>query len=84
MTSHYFCGQSVDSNGLVNSQNLTAVSPATMKDGVPLTDTDSQTTSIRTGSKKIGGYAIGRTIGEGSFAKVKEGVHILTNQRVSN
>ena len=33
--------------------------------------------------KKVGGYIIGKSIGEGSFAKVKEGIHILTNMRVS-
>ena len=32
--------------------------------------------------KKVGGYIIGKSIGEGSFAKVKEGIHILTNMRV--
>ena len=34
--------------------------------------------------KKVGGYIIGKSIGEGSFAKVKEGIHILTNMRVWN
>ncbi|XP_063676221.1 hormonally up-regulated neu tumor-associated kinase homolog A-like [Bolinopsis microptera] len=33
--------------------------------------------------KKVGGYIIGKSIGEGSFAKVKEGIHILTNMRVA-
>ena len=34
--------------------------------------------------KKVGGYIIGKSIGEGSFAKVKEAIHILTNMRVSS
>ena len=35
-------------------------------------------------TKKVGTYLLGRTLGEGSFAKVKEGLHITTGERVSN
>lgn len=34
-------------------------------------------------SKKVGNYLLGRTLGEGSFAKVKEGLHIPTGEKVS-
>lgn len=34
-------------------------------------------------TKQVGAYLIGRTIGEGSFAKVKEGLHVLTGEKVS-
>lgn len=33
-------------------------------------------------TKRVGSYLLGRTIGEGSFAKVKEGVHVLTGEKV--
>ena len=33
--------------------------------------------------KKVGGYVLGKVIGEGSFAKVHIGVHLLTKERVS-
>lgn len=33
-------------------------------------------------SKQVGQYLVGRTIGEGSFAKVKEGLHIPTGEKV--
>ena len=33
--------------------------------------------------KYIGNYELGRTIGEGAFAKVKEGTHRLTEQKVA-
>lgn len=33
-------------------------------------------------TKQVGAYLIGRTIGEGSFAKVKEGLHVLTGEKV--
>jgi len=33
--------------------------------------------------KKVGGYVMGKAIGEGSFAKVHIGVHMLTKERVS-
>ena len=33
--------------------------------------------------KYIGNYELGRTIGEGAFAKVKEGSHRLTEQKVA-
>ena len=32
--------------------------------------------------KKVGNYLLGRTLGEGSFAKVKEGMHIQTGEKV--
>lgn len=33
--------------------------------------------------KKVGNYLLGRTLGEGSFAKVKEGMHISTGEKVA-
>ncbi|XP_072036004.1 uncharacterized protein [Amphiura filiformis] len=33
--------------------------------------------------KKVGGYLIGDTVGEGSFAKVRSATHILTQERVA-
>lgn len=33
--------------------------------------------------KKVGNYIISKTIGEGSFAKVRLGYHLLTQQMVS-
>ena len=33
---------------------------------------------------QIGQYRITKTLGQGTFGKVKEGVHILTNQKVSD
>ena len=35
------------------------------------------------GPKKIGHYAIGKVIGEGTFGKVKLGVHIYTGEKVA-
>lgn len=34
--------------------------------------------------KKVGNYLLGRTIGEGSFAKVKEGMHMLSGEKVAS
>jgi len=34
-------------------------------------------------TKRVGNYLLGRTIGEGSFAKVKEGLHVVTGEQVS-
>ena len=34
-------------------------------------------------TKRVGNYLLGRTLGEGSFAKVKEGLHALTGEKVS-
>ena len=31
----------------------------------------------------IGHYVLGKTLGEGTFGKVKLGTHILTNEKVS-
>jgi Neu-associated kinase len=33
--------------------------------------------------KKVGNYVILKTIGEGSFAKVRLGVHLITEMKVS-
>lgn len=32
--------------------------------------------------KRVGNYLLGRTLGEGSFAKVKEGMHVQTGEKV--
>lgn len=32
--------------------------------------------------KKVGNYLLGRTLGEGSFAKVKEAMHVQTGEKV--
>lgn len=32
--------------------------------------------------KRVGNYLLGKTIGEGSFAKVKQGFHVLTGEKV--
>ena len=32
--------------------------------------------------KRVGSYLIGRTIGQGSFAKVKEAIHVSTGEKV--
>lgn len=34
--------------------------------------------------KKVGNYIISKTIGEGSFAKVRLGYHLITQQMVSD
>ena len=34
-------------------------------------------------SKRVNNYLIGSTLGEGSFAKVKEGFHVLVGEKVS-
>jgi len=34
-------------------------------------------------TKRVGNYLIGRKLGEGSFAKVREGLHALTGEKVS-
>ena len=33
--------------------------------------------------KRVGNYIIGKTLGEGSFSKVKLGTHLITNERVA-
>lgn len=33
--------------------------------------------------KRVGNYLLGRTLGEGSFAKVKEGMHVQTGEKVA-
>mmetsp|Transcript_64297 Transcript_64297/g.119493 ORF Transcript_64297/g.119493 Transcript_64297/m.119493 type:complete len:821 (-) Transcript_64297:133-2595(-) len=40
-------------------------------------------TQVRPRAKSIGHYVLGKTIGEGTFGKVKLGTHILTGERVA-
>lgn len=39
-------------------------------------------TKLFSHTKRVGGYLLGKTIGEGSFAKVKLGLHIVTGEKV--
>jgi len=34
-------------------------------------------------SKNIGNYTLGKALGEGTFGKVRKGVHILTGEKVA-
>ena len=34
-------------------------------------------------NKKIGDFSIGKTIGEGTFGKVKAGIHLPTGEKVA-
>ena len=49
---------------------------------VAVTHVDSDILSSFSHTKKVGNYLIGRTIGEGSFAKVKEALHVVTGEVV--
>lgn len=35
-------------------------------------------------TKRVGNYLIGRKLGEGSFAKVREGLHVVTGEKVAS
>ena len=50
-----------------------------------ITQTDLQPDSKKPTSndKTIGHYVLGKSIGEGTFGKVKLGTHILTNEKVA-
>ena len=39
--------------------------------------------TARLGTKQIGHYILGRSIGEGTFGKVKLGTHIFTGEKVA-
>ena len=45
--------------------------------------TMSQPMNNLSNGRSIGHYVLGRTIGEGTFGKVKLGTHILTNEKVA-
>mmetsp|Transcript_2705 Transcript_2705/g.2852 ORF Transcript_2705/g.2852 Transcript_2705/m.2852 type:complete len:650 (-) Transcript_2705:365-2314(-) len=51
------------------------------------TDTDSsvrpEKSQVTKGSRSIGHYMIGKTIGEGTFGKVKIGTHLLSGEKVA-
>ena len=40
--------------------------------------------NINKNEKKIGNYILGKTLGEGTFGKVKLGIHVLTGEKVKN
>lgn len=33
--------------------------------------------------KKVGNYLLGKIIGEGAFAKIRQGLHIIAREKVS-
>ena len=33
--------------------------------------------------RKVGHYVMGKTLGEGTFGKVKEGLHVFTGEKVA-
>ena len=39
---------------------------------------------FKTNSNAVGHYILGKTLGEGTFGKVKLGTHILTGEKVHN
>jgi len=41
------------------------------------------TTSVEPANQKVGHYILGKVLGEGTFGKVKLGIHIPTNQPVA-
>lgn len=38
---------------------------------------------VKTPTVRIGNYEIGKTLGKGTFGKVKEGVHVITGEKVA-
>ena len=46
-------------------------------------DTAAANVELKPGEKKIGNYILGKSIGEGTFGKVKLGVHVPTGEKVS-
>lgn len=43
---------------------------------------DCENQQLKPGEKKIGNYILGKSIGEGTFGKVKLGVHVPTGEKV--
>jgi serine/threonine protein kinase len=39
---------------------------------------------FKTNSNAVGHYILGKTLGEGTFGKVKLGTHILTGEKVTS
>ncbi|RUS81132.1 hypothetical protein EGW08_011118 [Elysia chlorotica] len=50
---------------------------------LPVTQVSKESIKAFSHSKKVGGYLLGRTLGVGSFAKVKEGLHISTGEKAA-
>lgn len=48
-----------------------------------VTRVDEETLKSFSHTKRVGNYLLGRTVGEGSFAKVKEALHVVTGELVS-
>ncbi|GFO06252.1 hormonally upregulated neu-associated kinase, partial [Plakobranchus ocellatus] len=48
-----------------------------------VTQVSKETIKAFSHNKRVGGYLLGRTLGVGSFAKVKEGLHISTGEKAA-
>ena len=73
------------SSGLNDSSDImgeTGDKPSkTTHDGIDAENT--QDSKDKSKHKKIGDYIIGKSIGKGTFGKVKKGIHIKTNEKVA-
>lgn len=66
----------IDSNAMVQDINNTGAAEKTASAGQDDPSNDEK-------RKKVGNYIILKTIGEGSFAKVRLGIHLITEMKVS-
>ncbi|KAJ3130517.1 Map microtubule affinity-regulating kinase [Nowakowskiella sp. JEL0407] len=69
-------------NDVQCDRRATEFQPAISSTGLTLSKQKDQTV-VNAKHKHLGNYEILKTIGEGSFAKVKLGIHRLTNQQVA-
>lgn len=66
-----------EENDMTNEEPVTAeeaVSKLTGEQPSPREPTEKK--------KKVGSYILGKTLGEGSFAKVRQGVHLIAHEKV--
>ena len=85
-------GQAVVASHTLSAQSQVKATPTaavnkTISDSNQIRiETNKQAADIKLGvnERKVGQYILGKSIGEGTFAKVKPGRHILTNEKVSS
>lgn len=71
------------SNMDLSGSSASRVSRKSKSSSALLADSEVSKTILSTGVDCVGGYTIGKTLGEGSFGKVKAGVHNLTGVPVA-
>lgn len=72
----------MEQENLEKNENASEETHTADEDVAKSTGEHNSTSEASEKKKKVGSYILGKTLGEGSFAKVRQGVHLLAHEKV--